>query len=770
MSMLTEDLARILATVNRPGDFYASGLTELLQPRLEVEGVGPIALPLLPVQAEQLVAAAERAPFGRGTETVLDVGVRRTWQIDADRLRIGGKHWQRTLDDIVARAAAGLGVSEPVSAELYKLLVYDEGSFFVSHRDTEKTPGMFATLVLALPSRSEGGELVVRHKGREARLALKCEEPSETAFAAFYADCVHEVLPVTSGCRLTLIYNLARKGRGARPEPPSYEGETAKVTALLQRWADDEAAPSGDAPIKLIYPLEHAYTQAELDFRTLKGADAAVAGVLTAAAPQAGCDLHLALLSIEESGAAEYVGGGRWKEPELEAGEVFDRHETLSEWRRPDGHSSSFRALPIKDGELSPPDALEDLEPDEEEFQEATGNAGASFDRIYRRAALVLWPSARIIAVLNQAGLSATLPYLEELIGRWKSGGADPNSPIRLEARDLAGHMLATWPAEKWYPRHDSGPTNMGRMLKLLARLEDKDAADRLIETLIAQGGHHGGDNTAILQALALFPPDRATDYLRRIVAAGAVATLGACGGLLAGAVRGRFASRPAQLMGAVNALVDAMPGDPSLAPKDQFGRPRGASPEAGFVADLVGVVDAVDDVLARRAASHMLAWPRHYGLDNILVPALQRPIEAGKAGGGTALELLRAACLAHLTSRAAEALEAPKDWSRPNDIACKCGHCAALGRFLADPERPVWNLKAAQQVRDHVDNTIRGARSDIDTRTERRGSPHILVCTKNRASYERRVVQRKQDLTHIKMLGGAAQVPHAASRRRARR
>lgn len=753
MPTLTEDLASILATVRRPGDFCASGLTELLQPRLEVEGVGPIALPLLPIQAEQLVAAAERAPFGRGTETVLDVGVRRTWQIDADQVRIGGKYWQRTLADIVARAAAGLGVSEPVSAELYKLLVYDEGSFFVGHRDTEKTPGMFATLVLALPSHSEGGELVIRHKGREARLALKCEEPSEIAFAAFYADCVHEVLPVTSGCRLTLIYNLARKGKGARPEPPSYEGETAKVTALLRRWADGKAAPLSDAPIKLIYPLEHAYTQAELDFRSLKGADAAVASVLTAAAPQASCDLHLALLSIEESGAAEYVGGGRWEEPELEAGEVDDRHETLSEWRRPDGQASTLRALPIEDDEVSPPDALDDLEPDEEEFQEATGNAGASFDRLYRRAALVLWPSARILAVLNQAGLAATLPHLEELIGRWKSSGADADSPIRLQARDLSGHMLATWPAETWYPRHDTGPTSMGRMLKLLADLEDKDAADRLIDKLLAQGGHHSGDNAAILAALALFPPDQATDYLRRIAAAGAVATLGACGGLLAGAVRGRFASKPAQLTEAVNALVDAMPGDPSLAPKDQFGRPREASPEAGFVADLVGVVDAVDDALARRAASHLLAWPRHYGLDKVLVPALQRLVEAGRAGGGTAFELLRAACLAHLTGRAAEALEAPKDWSRPNDIACKCGHCAELGRFLSDPQRPTWSLKAAGHVRNHVEETIRRAHSDVDVRTERRGSPHTLVCTKNQASYERHVAQRKQDLTHIKTL-----------------
>ena len=211
---ITQDLAEILDDVDRPGDFFASGRAEFLAPRIEIEGVGLIALPLLPAQARQLIKAATRAPYGRGADTVVDTKVRRTWQIEAGRVCIGGKHWARTLDGIVARAAEGLGVAEPVTAELYKLLVYDKGSFFVNHRDTEKAPGMFATLVLALPSQSTGGELIVRHKDRDVRLDLVCEEPSEVAFAAFYADCVHEVLPVTAGCRITLVFNLVRKATG----------------------------------------------------------------------------------------------------------------------------------------------------------------------------------------------------------------------------------------------------------------------------------------------------------------------------------------------------------------------------------------------------------------------------------------------------------------------------------------------------------------------------------------------------------------------------
>jgi hypothetical protein len=49
--------------------------------------------------------------------------------------------------------------AEPITANFYKLLIYNEGSFFVSHRDTEKAPVMFATLVIVLPSALSGGEL-----------------------------------------------------------------------------------------------------------------------------------------------------------------------------------------------------------------------------------------------------------------------------------------------------------------------------------------------------------------------------------------------------------------------------------------------------------------------------------------------------------------------------------------------------------------------------------------------------------------------------------
>jgi hypothetical protein len=139
MATVATTFADVLSAVTRPADFFATGTEQILAPGLVVEGVGPVALPLLPTQATQLIEAAERAPYGRGPDTVTDISVRRTWQIDADHVRLTSKHWPNTLQAIVDRVAESLGIADPIDANLYKLLIYDKGSFFVPHRDTEKT-------------------------------------------------------------------------------------------------------------------------------------------------------------------------------------------------------------------------------------------------------------------------------------------------------------------------------------------------------------------------------------------------------------------------------------------------------------------------------------------------------------------------------------------------------------------------------------------------------------------------------------------------------
>lgn len=763
MSTLNDDLSDILATLACHGDYYAAGTSECAIPNLQVDGVGRISLPLLPIQAEQLIAVASRSPFGRGEETLIDTKVRKTWQIPAEQVRITGHAWRATLEAVIARAAAGLGVKEPVTAELYKMLVYDTGSFFVEHRDTEKCIGMFATLVLVLPSECSGGELIVRHKGREVSLALTGAVPTDIAYAAFYADCVHEVRPVTSGNRLALIYNLVRKTGAAPPTLPDDEAQTKHITALLRRWVDTKLSNASDSAEKLVIPLEHAYTPAELAFSALKNADAAAASALISAAAAAEVELHLALLEIEESGSAEHMGyaprgRGRWHSDEEDdegldhAGEfevidVIDSSLLLSNWRRPDGADTAIHAMPCLEEELCPLDTFADIEPDEQHFHEATGNEGASFERSYRRAALVLWPKARLLDVLDQAGLEVSLPYLADLALRWKCSGEDHQGVYWRDAHALSALMLARWQASHCY----GGPgmaNDTSSFLSSLMELDDTDQLEAFLRAAPAMGCYHGAENDALVRAASLLAPDRACDIMEKIIVRNAQMHPAACANLLARlADDARRTTTRAMLHGSARSFVDVLLGARSeMAPAEPWQRPTPICP--ALIEDLLTALGCLGDAtLAERAVAHILANPHSFGIDTILIPAMLNLAARGDARLDFAAERLRRACLTHLQTRIAEPLAPPSDLARACTIACHCKTCAELELFLADAERAQWTCKAAEQQRRHVETMIQRSGCDLDVALSKVGRPYSLVATKNRNSYERRVAQRKHDL-----------------------
>jgi predicted 2-oxoglutarate/Fe(II)-dependent dioxygenase YbiX len=748
MSSIGAKLLADLRSIKRPGAFCVGGTREIFMPAIDVEGVGRLAFPIQPAQAEKLVGVAKTAPYGRGEETLVDRDVRRTWQVDSASVRIGGRQWDKTLGDLVDQAALGLGADGAVSADFYKLLVYDEGSFFVGHRDTEKVPGMFATMALLLPSSHGGGELVVKHAGRETLFDLHPEEPSEIGFAAFYADCVHEVRPVTAGFRIVLIYNL-RFADGSRPKAPDYRDQQARATETLRTWAS-----AADEPPKLIVALEHAYTPAELSFVALKGADAGAASVLVEAAARADCDLHLALVSIEESGIAEhtgYSGRRRWRddedEEEFEVVEVSDRELILSEWRRPDGGEAGFNKIPFTEDELCPPDAFQNLAADKEHFHEATGNEGASFERTYRRAGLVVWPLSHRFEVLNQAGLDATLPHLESLAARWEAEGFSSQSPSWCEADALSGLMLDSWPRSDWRGDDD---TRLARMLHAQIRLGNVKRIDEVFEKLSAEGHYAAADNEPLVRAAAQLPAARATELLITILERNAPDQLDACGDLLLRAV----AAPVGDLEAIAAALIDALPGDSTKeAEGDPWTRPSPVKP--GFVVDLLSAASRIDPELAMRATQRVLASPKTYAPDEVLTPVALALAKLGESTSWPAAARLRETALDHLHGRIALPLEPPPDWTRDNPVRCRCAECLALGAFLIAPDQRQWRLKALQARRTHVEFTVRNAHCDLDCVTERRGSPHTLVATKNEASYRRRADQRRQDLEHVAALGG---------------
>jgi predicted 2-oxoglutarate/Fe(II)-dependent dioxygenase YbiX len=741
MGNLANQIATILSQVQHPGDFYASGTLDMHPFQLQVEGIGPIAMPLLPAQAEQLVALAEQAPYGRGPETLVDTEVRRTWQLDATKLLLSGRRWAEDLEQAVRQVKTGLGAHGTIEAELYKLLIYDAGSFFVSHRDTEKAPGMFATLVMVLPSPYTGGELIIRHKDHEVRLDLRRDEPSEVAFAAFYADCRHEVQPVASGHRLALVYNLIRTDDGPLPQPPDHDSVRAELVDRLSSWQG--------APNKLVLPLEHAYTQAELGFHSLKGVDASVASLLLDAARAAECDLHLGLVTVYEQGSAEYTGGGWYGDAvDMEVGEVIDEGRYIHHWRSSEGEPLELGHLDFADDEVSPPDAFagfEDIEPD---FEEATGNAGASYERTYQCAALVIWPRAHRALVLVDAGLNVSVPYLSDLIERWRAAGGVSGDEDWQQAHGLALAIRDAWPSERWQAQSANKAGHGAALLGALNALGDPGAAAEFVATPMAAGAYDEADNARLAELLSALPAAGASELLAAVVKGNARVSSEACAALLAHCVDEAVLDTE-HLRPAATALLSGLPGAPQ--PEDEpsaIPRWRAASPSKRLVAETLRSLDQVDPVLAEQALGHFRSDTERYPMDGILLAAALSLVESAvPMSAGSATASLRDAVLAHLEQRIAEPLEPPADWRRSAELRCRCQHCKDLGCFLASPTESVWRLKAVQEERSHVEGAIQWAHCDLDCTTDKRGRPYTLVCTKNQASYERRVGQREQDL-----------------------
>ena len=139
------------------------------------------------------------------------------------------------------------------------------------------------------------------HRPRRASTTYRASK-DKLAFVAFYADCRHQVTPVRSGYRVTLTFNLL-----SATEPVASEADpTAElVDCLTEHFTTPATRRYGsrdlDPPNRLVFLLDHEYTQRGLNWHRLKGADAERARLVRAAADRAGCEAVLALAEVKET-------------------------------------------------------------------------------------------------------------------------------------------------------------------------------------------------------------------------------------------------------------------------------------------------------------------------------------------------------------------------------------------------------------------------------------------------------------------------------------
>ncbi|KAL6885817.1 hypothetical protein GGI43DRAFT_426518 [Trichoderma evansii] len=270
---LREDLLSTLSSIQTSGSFASFGVLPQLPPvDLFVDDVGDIFLPLSEFQACQLIAKARQAPYSKGSATIVDT-----------TFTFRNPYWPGFIRDLCTRVALDLGINAPITAQIYKMLINEKGAMFKAHTDTEKIPGMFGTLVVCLPSTHQGGEVVLKHCGEKK--VFRTSEVSQS-FASWYSDVSHEVLPVTSGFRWVLTYNLALDLTGPGPSASLQRVETLALRRTLKQWLS-VAGVSRERNC-VYHVLDYDYTEANISLK----AELAV-------------DVFLALLEKEEMGSCE---------------------------------------------------------------------------------------------------------------------------------------------------------------------------------------------------------------------------------------------------------------------------------------------------------------------------------------------------------------------------------------------------------------------------------------------------------------------------------
>jgi hypothetical protein len=192
----------------------------------------------------------------------------RSWHLlPGDFTITNQQQWdERVMTPLLAQITTKLGVEQwaPIHADLYRLLVYEEGCFFRRHRDNERLDGCFGTLVIQLPSAFQGGELSVYQPSdlidasSAVSSAMRFSQQGDAAKNGmhaffFFADCYHEIEEVTSGARLALVYTLyhrsvndtaaslvaAKKPQGLLNKQIVIQtGEPRTVFVMCEGWSD----------------------------------------------------------------------------------------------------------------------------------------------------------------------------------------------------------------------------------------------------------------------------------------------------------------------------------------------------------------------------------------------------------------------------------------------------------------------------------------------------------------------------------------------------
>ena len=609
--------------------------------------------------------------------------------------------------------------------------------FIQKHRDTEKAEGMFGTLVIQLPSNYSGGKLIVYHQRKKSEFDYSgpsCR--SNCYFTSFYADCQHEVKKVTKGYRLCLIYNLMYQGLDECPTPADAKKQVSAIVSAMNQWEED--IESDECPDMMTYLLEHKYCEASLSFRLLKNGDRAVADILTQAKAKVDFDIYVGHINLTEHWAAEHDGYGDYED--VECCDEFVHAEHLDSC---DGKHTLSQVEIYKDS-FVPEDFFDEIDPDEEEFEEATGNEGATVDKQYNWTALLLWPTMKRTTVI---GMNNTVQLFKQDIDAGKKG-------LDNVARDIMREMCNGSPSIQsclsfLHALQGIDDTKLiAEMLDVMAGIEESCGFGSFIEddtfysSVMAIGHKHGWDilKSPIQTMFTVCSSSNVEKYcvfLNKII------------------VSGKLVHEKDLCTNLLTIIVKVLADEPDATPNSSSSsswlyrsyQPPKVYRSKEFVTQLFSLLTAVGSKdLFASIVSTLRTKPVRYPILETLGPAIVDFFKSTKVEKDSPLEMILMYCISQLKFSMRKVLVAPTSNIKSIRLACSCDDCMELMSFMKHSIAVQHRFKMGIKRRQHLQQQLDSSGADVTHTTEHIGSPHTLVVTKSNASYEIEIKRHQQE------------------------
>ena len=471
-----------LEAIENQGAFSADKNISVDNFDINVTKIGILNFPINEDQIKLLINIAQPAKFGWRDQTILDPNVRKVFEIPANKIKIGKKQWSKKIEPLLNdfKRELGLPTQSKLLSELHNMLIYQSGDFFKPHQDTEKVDRMVATLVVILPTEHQGGELIIDHRGSKKTYALKKSKTPKLSCIAFYADCYHEVKEVLSGYRVSLTYNLILdKYKGS--VDTLYESDTSKrlTQSVGNYFTPNQAQSERNKALKLIYLLDHQYTQNGLSWDSLKNIDRVRVEELLQIADRLNLEAHLVLADMKETWECESdYGNYRYRNryhddaPDEEEGSpvyIMDTETTLRHWMNREGLTVNYKDFTPSSREMCWTGANENFEPYESEYEGWMGNYGNTLDRWYHRAAIVLWRKEDYYPILFEMDQDC---FIKEIFSLMASG-------TQLSTLQNMLHQTATYWSR--FARKHQTDDDITNVMQLALYVNNSDISQRLL-------------------------------------------------------------------------------------------------------------------------------------------------------------------------------------------------------------------------------------------------------------------------------------------------